>query len=539
MLCCVSAAGAALPPMIIYPKGFPGGQYRFGGPDDYLYARSDSGWVDSILFLQWFKKIFLKYTVRDKPTLLIVDGHKSHMTLELVDLARENHVILFCLPPHTTHALQPLDVAVFKALKAHFSRSLRALCFTRKDFTVSKRDFARVVKEPFEMAFSIVNIKSGYKKCGIFPFNPDAVDKGKMVPSSMYTPTSVPSTSTSPSSTSSSCIPVPHSTPGSSNNETDSIASSMTPPLFDTPSSSSSTGNTPASTLSTPASSQSTPASSPSTPASSQRTPASSQSTPASSQSAPASTLASAPQYTSPITNPLVSAGLIPPSLSHILTSPTENDLATKPKRRVIKARVLTEDEFVGILKDKERKEQEAEEEKKQRKILREEKKKKREEEKAEKEIKRAEKEKKRAEKKKENEQKKKAGRKRSRKRIVHTDTGDESEEGSVANKGADQPQYQESTDSDCDDAPGPSKRSRTRSYRIPSRYRNHESIEEDSDGNASDTVCAMCECSEPEGCDDQHVFCDACDRWFHTHCVYGKNRTSCRGKLICEDCLP
>ncbi len=186
MLCCASASGGALPPMIIYPKAFPGGQYRFGGPDDTVYARSESGWVDSELFLQWFKKVFLKYTVREQPVLLLVDGHKSHMTLELVDLARESNVILFCLPPHTTHALQPLDVSVFKALKAHFSRSLQALCFTRKDFIVSKRDFARVVKEPFEMAFSMSNIKSGFAKCGIFPFNPDAVDKKKMLPSEMH-----------------------------------------------------------------------------------------------------------------------------------------------------------------------------------------------------------------------------------------------------------------------------------------------------------------------------------------------------------------
>ena len=43
LLCCVSAAGLPLPPMIIYAKCFPGGQYRFDGPDDALYAKSDSG----------------------------------------------------------------------------------------------------------------------------------------------------------------------------------------------------------------------------------------------------------------------------------------------------------------------------------------------------------------------------------------------------------------------------------------------------------------------------------------------------------------
>ena len=95
-------------------------------------------------------------------------------------------MILLCLPPHTTHALQPLDVAVFKALKTHFSRSLRVCCFSKKNFIVSKRDFARVVKEPFEFSFSMVNLKNGFSKCGIFPFDRNAVSSDKMAPSTIY-----------------------------------------------------------------------------------------------------------------------------------------------------------------------------------------------------------------------------------------------------------------------------------------------------------------------------------------------------------------
>lgn len=334
MLCCASASGGALPPMIIYPKAFPGGQYRFGGPDDSIYARSESGWVDSDLFLQWFKKIFLKYTVCGQPVLLLVDGHKSHMTLELVDLARENNVILFCLPPHTTHALQPLDVSVFKALKAHFSRSLRVVCFSRKDFMVTKRDFARVVKEPFEMAFSMTNIKSGFAKCGIFPFNPDSVDKKKMLPSEMHkddlveeTPSVTSSVATTPQGQSSGTVAgdgsnVSGSTSGSS------ASNQFTPPLFNTPPESDAAASTISSTPCTPCS--------------------------------------------RPIVNPLVSAGLIPSNLSEILSPPSSS---TQPKRRVIKARVLTEDEFTEILRGKERKEKEAAEKKERNRLERERKK--------------------------------------------------------------------------------------------------------------------------------------------------------------------
>ena len=114
LLCGASAAGMALPPMIIYPKAFPGGAYTFRGPDDAVYSKSESGWVDSELFYAWMQKFFLVLAVHQQPVFLLVDGHSSHMTLDLIDLARENSIILFCLPPHTTHLLQPLDLNILK-----------------------------------------------------------------------------------------------------------------------------------------------------------------------------------------------------------------------------------------------------------------------------------------------------------------------------------------------------------------------------------------------------------------------------------------
>ena len=45
--------------------------------------------------------------------MLIYDSHGSHEKYELLCLAKEHNIILFSLPPHTTHKLQPLDVGVF------------------------------------------------------------------------------------------------------------------------------------------------------------------------------------------------------------------------------------------------------------------------------------------------------------------------------------------------------------------------------------------------------------------------------------------
>ena len=181
-----SAAGFPMPPMIIYATSFPGGQYRFDGPEDALYAKSDSGWIDSELFFARLNKIFVKFCVPECPIMLLIDGHASHITIEAIDFCQAINIVLFCLHPHTTHALQLLDVAVFKSLKDRLSKAVQSLSFTQKNFVVTKREFSKVLKSPFAHAFSIPNIISGFSKCGIYLLNLNAIPQSKMKPSTLY-----------------------------------------------------------------------------------------------------------------------------------------------------------------------------------------------------------------------------------------------------------------------------------------------------------------------------------------------------------------
>ena len=61
-----------------------------------------NGWMDQELFSDWFLQHFLTHAVTERPPLLLLDGHFSHYTLELLKTAAEKEVIIFCLPPHTT-----------------------------------------------------------------------------------------------------------------------------------------------------------------------------------------------------------------------------------------------------------------------------------------------------------------------------------------------------------------------------------------------------------------------------------------------------
>ena len=78
--------------------------------------------------LDWFKKMFLPAVQHLSPqprVILFVYGHHSHMSLELIELAREKGVHLICFPPHMTHILQPLDVSVYHPLKQSWAAVLK------------------------------------------------------------------------------------------------------------------------------------------------------------------------------------------------------------------------------------------------------------------------------------------------------------------------------------------------------------------------------------------------------------------------------
>ncbi|KAK9517519.1 hypothetical protein VZT92_022885 [Zoarces viviparus] len=83
---------------------------------------------------------FLKFAAQERPLLLIMDAHQSHLDPELVRAAQREGVILLCLPPHTSHILQPLDMSFFGPLKADFSGvTERDLSAASHSFLVSKK----------------------------------------------------------------------------------------------------------------------------------------------------------------------------------------------------------------------------------------------------------------------------------------------------------------------------------------------------------------------------------------------------------------
>ena len=95
--------------------------------------------MNSEVFAEWFD-IFTKM-VKDKPWLLLFDGHMTHITLPVIEKAMKERVIVK-FPPHVANILQLLDVTYFGPLKRCWEQLLqeRVNLFAAKS-QLSKEDF--------------------------------------------------------------------------------------------------------------------------------------------------------------------------------------------------------------------------------------------------------------------------------------------------------------------------------------------------------------------------------------------------------------
>ena len=114
VIACVNASGQCISPFLFFDAKRLNMQWRKDEVVGTAYGLSQKGWVDSELCRGWLTKHFLVYAVGTCPLLLLLGGHSSHYQPKLIAHAREFVVIIFCLPPHTTHESQPLDVSVFR-----------------------------------------------------------------------------------------------------------------------------------------------------------------------------------------------------------------------------------------------------------------------------------------------------------------------------------------------------------------------------------------------------------------------------------------
>ena len=109
----------------------------------------------------------------ENPGLLIMDGHGSHFTLELLLYCRQIGLHILLRPPHTTHILQGEDVVHFGIFKPEYHRA-KVTALAKKvlagTYKLSVQDLLQVAKAPWEKAFNMHNGLKAWDAIGVSPF---------------------------------------------------------------------------------------------------------------------------------------------------------------------------------------------------------------------------------------------------------------------------------------------------------------------------------------------------------------------------------
>lgn len=170
--CIISATGNALPPAMVFPRKKCKHHMLNGAPSGTLGLASPSGWMNGELFPSVMKH-FIQHSgsSKENPTILIFDNHESHLTIETLNLAKESGVIIVTLPPHCSHKLQPLDTSVFASFKANYNTAVDSWLLHHPGIPLSIYDVSGCVGVAFERSMTPSNIKSGFRKTGIYPFD--------------------------------------------------------------------------------------------------------------------------------------------------------------------------------------------------------------------------------------------------------------------------------------------------------------------------------------------------------------------------------
>ena len=112
-------------------------------PSDWTIAINDNGWMNNQLDFDWLQSVFEPNTkdhMKGIYQLLILDRHNSHFISWFNLFCMEYKIIPICMPLHSLHFLQPLNVNCFLVLKCSYGHQIKQFMKYGIDF-INKPDF--------------------------------------------------------------------------------------------------------------------------------------------------------------------------------------------------------------------------------------------------------------------------------------------------------------------------------------------------------------------------------------------------------------
>ncbi|KAL2076462.1 hypothetical protein ACEWY4_027926 [Coilia grayii] len=144
---------------------------------------SDNGWINADLFTEWGQLFVQSLPKGDqRPHILLLDGHSSHVyNVKFINLIISNNVHILCYPPHTTHALQPADKALFRSAH-HWDKEGRKWTRLMAGQKLPKTEFFSIFNRAWMKAATVQNAQAGFRGTGMYPLNRNIIPEATFAP---------------------------------------------------------------------------------------------------------------------------------------------------------------------------------------------------------------------------------------------------------------------------------------------------------------------------------------------------------------------
>lgn len=182
IIACGNALGNHVPPYYVYPD-HQWADELLHGADGEIFTSSLSY---TSIFTNYLTNHFVKYvSMADHKTLVLYDGHKSHLQLTLGYWARMHNIVLCVSPPRSSHLTQTLGVGIFTPFKQFYNAECQSYKRQNPGISLNEYNVAGLSAKPYLKAMSPYNLLSAFCKAGVYPLNPAVVEHSQLAPATM------------------------------------------------------------------------------------------------------------------------------------------------------------------------------------------------------------------------------------------------------------------------------------------------------------------------------------------------------------------
>ncbi|XP_060573049.1 uncharacterized protein LOC132730980 isoform X1 [Ruditapes philippinarum] len=158
-----NAAGEKIPPYFVMVEGFD-------EEEDSTFIRKSQ--LVTKGFRNYLSDHFFNHVqMKENETIIVLyDGHKSHLSVDLIEWAKEQNIVLFVLPPQESCIVKTRKAGVFEAVVSGYEVEYKKLVNKKQKF-YSNADVVAVATQVYDKVVNPVALRSWFENAGVYSSN--------------------------------------------------------------------------------------------------------------------------------------------------------------------------------------------------------------------------------------------------------------------------------------------------------------------------------------------------------------------------------